>query len=681
MPHARFKSENYENFGGINAKASPYLTGPREFLNIVNYDFSTPGGLTGRPGSTQFFGTTFAGGVNFLTEFVKSNGTSQIMIGSAGGLWSAINTVATGISTAAIGATVNEILPSGPAVGFSMALLGILARGATLSQGASYVIDSVAFQDWLYLADGNNFMKYSGASLYRYGVPYGTIATLAKGYTTGAGFSPLGTGLSAIAYKFAYVNNRGIMGPTHKYQYVIGANHAPLYPYGIDNVLFAFGTTINWVTFGLTIPAGYGISQIAIFKAAIGISDNTYQTVENNFKGVPFRLHALIDAGASLFTDIYNIGENSQPVLFEDNSVMPFEKGTGMFEAYRPTYYPGQSFIAISDWDYDCPKYLEIFAGRMFMSGFDKNPNDFTYSDDSEPERFFPENRETISSADGDIINGMRAFYGRLIVGKFSSIHELTGNNPQNLATREITNEYGVMNNRCYAQWADKMWMLDRRGIVEYNGANIGIISEKMDPIFATMNLTAARKEALMMHVKERNEIWCSIPTNGATLNNLTVVFDYKANAWTTFEGFSPKSFEMLKGRNAFYTAMFGDNSGRVNEFGASYFGDNGAGISVVAQARFEHPEGQSVEKMFRRLFVNIEKLQGGATTTLGVYLRTGYSSAIGYTRSIVMSKYQKNINFGLSSKSLSVEVGFNSSTERIRYYGYTLEYRWQRNQ
>ena len=71
MSNPKLKSENYQNFGGINSKASPYLTSPIEFLDIINFDFQTPGSLCERWGSTQYIGQTFAGKISSLTEYVK----------------------------------------------------------------------------------------------------------------------------------------------------------------------------------------------------------------------------------------------------------------------------------------------------------------------------------------------------------------------------------------------------------------------------------------------------------------------------------------------------------------------------------------------------------------------------------------------------------------------------------
>jgi hypothetical protein len=54
MAEEKLKSENYANFGGINSKASPYVTGPMEFLDLRNVDGRVPGSFSTFAGSTLF---------------------------------------------------------------------------------------------------------------------------------------------------------------------------------------------------------------------------------------------------------------------------------------------------------------------------------------------------------------------------------------------------------------------------------------------------------------------------------------------------------------------------------------------------------------------------------------------------------------------------------------------------
>jgi len=93
------------------------------------------------------------------------------------------------------------------------------------------------------------------------------------------------------------------------------------------------------------------------------------------------------------------------------------------------------------------------------------------------------------------------------------------------------------------------------------------------------MNYAAAKNVACMAHDKKRNQVLTAIPINGATYNNITVVYDYLVDAWTKYDGFNPSLFAVLTGNLSTRTLFYGGYTGNIYNFGASYFGDNGQGI------------------------------------------------------------------------------------------------------
>ena len=103
MPQPKIKSENYANFGGMNTKISSYLVEQHEFLDLQNFDFTRPGSLTKRPGTTQYLGHTLDNRITGIFEYEKLNGSSQIIIGSNSGLFwvngSTFSTISTGFTS------------------------------------------------------------------------------------------------------------------------------------------------------------------------------------------------------------------------------------------------------------------------------------------------------------------------------------------------------------------------------------------------------------------------------------------------------------------------------------------------------------------------------------------------------------------------------------------------------
>lgn len=694
MPHPRFKSENYENLGGANPRASIYLTGPREALSLYNFDFSVVGALTKRPGSTQYIGQTF-GCIVGMHEFIKTNGFSELIVTEWSGATTANNLFWHGISTGnLVGLTLTTLGTQAPVVTniyntnlgftggapffFSTTQFSFIRSDISLSSGTSLnQWDYVNYLDQMYMTNGRYYFRYNGISPFLVNIPPtgagNTTVTLSGSLFFGAsgGSSyrlPLGT-----VYHFyaALVNNNGVEGPL---------SHLGM----LD--LFATGTTIatNWGTFpvlraNIWTPQDYGLSAINMYiavstgdSAGLGAQGFTALHLDMRFLGkttVTASEFTRIDYG--LNTDQINAGGvTALPVPLQ--TVYPY-----LYQSMSGYTYLGN--IAVNQGYTLASQFLEVYNNRLAFCGFSNLPSSFILTEIDQPESILPENVIEVRTNDGDILTGAKTYLNQLVLFKQNSIHSFSGDAPENFYLKEISAEYGCLNNKANCIWENKLWFLDSKGVCEFNGANVQIVSDKVSVQFEAMNLDAAKKQAIMAHVKERGEIWCSIPVNGATLNNLTIIYDYVGGGWGYWDGFSPKFFDTIKQRFVKPSAFYADNSGRINSFGISYFGDNGAGISAVVMNRYENPEGQSNEKMFRRLFLNYESVTGATVSSFSVNFRKNYGTSIVLASSMTLTSFQKVKNFGISAKSLSVEFGHSSATERIRLYGYTLEYRHQR--
>jgi hypothetical protein len=219
---------------------------------------------------------------------------------------------------------------------------------------------------------------------------------------------------------------------------------------------------------------------------------------------------------------------------------------------------------------------------------------------------------------------------------------------------------------------------LDRKGIVSFNGANIGMMSNKVDSIFTRMNLAAAATFAQMIHVNRRNEVWTAIPIDGATLNNCVVVYDYVVDAWSTYLGFNPASLAIMKAGFDQYYPFFGNYMGQLHNFKENLYGDNGVGVTCSFQTRNYGDLGYSNEKVWRKLYLDVNQQLGSSEViNFDFYVNDGTSLAI--SRQLGASIYQSNVEFGLSSKSLQFVLSNVSNVSPLRINGFTIEYRFQR--
>lgn len=568
----KIKQENYSNFGGINTKISPYQTGQTEWLDLVNYDFTTPGSLTKREGSTLFLGASTSGRIGGLYEFVRLDGSSYMVAGANTNLYN-INS------------------------SFSSVKSGLLNGG---------IFDFVTFVDRLFVANGQDFFLFDGTNTTDYGVPGGTNFS---GVGAGAGSGmPDGT----YFYKYGYLTDRGFLGP-------LGATLS---------VTTSSNDSVNLS--GFVIPPGFGVTSIAIYRTNVN--------------------------GA----DYFRIG---------------YQVGTGTFnDADLPARELANDYVGFTM----APKHLEIYNNQLFMSGFSSALSTVIFSDLGEPQGIVADFNFEVRTNDGDKMTGLKFYNRNLLLFKEKSYHQLSGDNPETFTITQISDQYGALSNRAIVVFEERCWFLDRKGVTEFDGANTTVVSNPVEAVFMSMNVDAARENAVAIHNKLRNEVWFSIPCNGATTNNCTVVYDYLSKAWTKFEGFNASSLTMAKSRLGTEKAFYGGYTGNVFNFGASLFGDGSNGITNIAKPRYASNYGQSTEQLFRRLFFNFTPYVG-ATLGMTVNIRADYGTSISVSRPIYQNPFQSRIDFGVPAKAVSAELTA-FGTDPIQFHGFVIESRKQRD-
>lgn len=732
MSNPKFKVENYQNLGGINSKYSPMLTGPMEFLDIKNFDFQFPGDLTQRWGSTQYMGQTLVGKINALSEYQKLNGSSYVIVGSTAGIWFGATTGNfQGMSMTHQGSTYHfgiSMYGSNAAayfraigwenfggVTFSENNGGVYYKGATNQLvmaaertlgGFTYDVSpeilpgetykSIAYlTDYAFIADGKKFIKFDGATTTNVGLPLPIPGSLMFSYDTS--FSPtlVGFGLTGAAvFYVSYVNTRGfesnIMPVCSAFGPASGCSISPTTKTG----------TIA-MTLLLQTPLAYGISSINVYSYCIqnltgyGISYSLWNSTPDLWS-YPFTKLRNWPASGSTVTAV-PIGSTSAgfPTIYNNNGELP----NSYINQYTPLgltlgpqtisyananivgqdreYLYVQAYSNLAQTSF-YPQFLEVYDNRLFCAGFSSAPSTVWFSDVKEPEGYLPTNNFEVRTNDSDYITAMKTYQTRIYFFKINSFHVLVGDNPANFFMQEISNQYGCLNNRCVVQFENLLYFLDRKGIIEYTGSNISFASIKIQPIFDRMNYTSALTEACGVHDKLRNQILFAIPIDGSTTNNITIVYDYIAKAWTTHTGYNASIFAEIKGYNTTKRLFHGDYNGRVNWFSASFLSDNGSGITLSYKSRFLHDMGDSVQKQFRRLYVNADPIGTTLSNKINFYQDYGTSIVLGTT--LNLGAFQDRIDYGISAKSLAFEmISLNTSSNPLRIHGFVIESRMQR--
>lgn len=635
MPYPKLKNENYQNLGGINQKASPFMTGNNEALALLNWDFTRPGAYTQRPGTTQYISVGTLPVSSFF-EFSRLSGQSY-KIFSEGATLLGFN-----------GST------------YAIRAMGVTA-GLTFLPTSHSILDFAPFVDRLFVAGADNdFFKTDGVTAFSFGVPPNTSSI---GFVT----SGSGSGWTGwFQYAVAWVNDRGALGPVipvtdaaHIYE---GVTLTP----GVFSIAVAGFTSVrlSMPTPAAGYTAQYGLQQAIIFRA--GPFDSS--------AGVNGPTAVITDQSSKSFGSLFSIG--SMPIG-ACNVFFDFGTTSG------PAIVIGNTPANFS-WFTLIPKYLNVYNNALCLTGFSSMPSTMWVSALGEPESIGATMGFEFRNNDGDRITGMINYAGIQVIFKQHSTHIFTGFSSDDYNQRELTDQYGCLSNRACCVWQDKLWFLDVNGIAEYNGARVATVSNRVEQTFRRMNVQAAIDQAVMIHVKDRNEIWTSFPIDGATYNNYLVVYDYVADAFTEWFGPQTASLGIATGPSLLLQPFYGDYSGSIHYFDPIFYSDSGRAFTCSITSRYFGDLGFSVTKQFRRLYFDMVMAQAaGVTHLLKVNLFSDMNSnAVQFSTTFAISSslpQQNRIDFGVPGKTLAFQMHHVAQDSALQFSGFTVEYRFQR--
>lgn len=671
----------YNNLGGINIKASDYSTGAAQFLALYNLDFDVPNALQKRPGSTQAVSAGTSGPINSLFEFIRLEGQSYVIAAS---------------DTALFYLASNQYT--------------LLSSGWNNGQPP----DMLTFVDRLWVANGQKYQSWDAATygVLPAGLPVsGTSLFLTRSQNANATLFTVGgatslvdqTGAGApwtsrsVFLAYSYLRDDGYVGPIN---FLASAQNLITHNILSGTEYFDNGGA-DFPLNGFTIPSGYGISSIQLWvgvdtvrdnSALIGISgiagpvragDLGYQ---QQFAKVPslrlkpganlgrFHLYTTIPGG-SLFADSSSLGTTMWSIFFTFNST---QSSFAQYDSVATSDgFSGMQFAFFTSY---APKFIELNQNIMFMAGFSQLPSDVWFSEVGAPETVLPDSNFEVRTNDGDKVMALCEFQNQLMVFKETSFHKLLGNSADNFELVQVSSEYGCISNRCVIPYANNIAFLDRKGIVIYNGASWSIRSNAVESVFRRMNLSAAREFATAVNHIYRNQIWFGIPVDGSTQNNLTVVYDYLADAWTYFDGYNAASFAYVKGQLNVPTAWRGDYSGLIHYTGASFYSDSGRAISCVAFTRFENFGGQNETSIWRRFFLDVATATGLTGQINGQVMSNYDHSTVQATFTIYQNQFQSRAEMGVVGKGVAAMLSHSSASLPLLINGYAWGKRPLRN-
>lgn len=667
MAYQKVKAERYSNFGGLNTKVSKYQTDQQQTIRLINYDFSTPGALTKRPGFAYFGGASYGSFITQLYQYEQISGPSYTIVSGQSGF------VAVGTSAFPM----NPFIPPGTSfVAFAGTYSLFTASGAI---GSTYIPSISTLNNKAFIAAYPQYVVFDGAATMFPPIPRVSRAPDVAGAASHAA-AFFTTTLSYRWYCAGLLGASIYAGTPFTPPYSITDNasqkdaQAPTW-YGI------FGRGLTSVNLSFQVAAAGaiqdGCSYLLIYRQTL-TSDQTRDGLDAPAITTPVWQVPVV-AGLTTWNDFGSYSPGVSYYLGTTNAVLYKQHNyTSFWQSYYPTdFYP--NFGGYTDLQRSSPTILEVYNSMMLFAGFTTAPSTVYWSNAGTPEFVRPNSRAEIRTNDGDVISNITAYGTECIIGKRRSFHSFTGTGPTDVSITLKSDQYGILSKRGACTWENFFWFLDRKGIVEYNGANFTVASTPVEDIFKRMNYAWAQEIAILSHQKTRNEIWCCIPVDGATYNNVVVVYDYVSKAWSTFEGVNASALIATALTLPFPYPVIGASGGRMAQMGQSNFADFGGRYTTIVRFPFVTNYGWSTDQVFRRLFVDTDPLIGNDRSfqinLYGNMLNTAsYSVATTFG-----ATYQFRIDYGLYGKSISVEIA-EASTFPLKMNGYTVVSRFQRD-
>jgi hypothetical protein len=710
-------SNSYQMLGGINDKASRYQMSTAQFLDLRNLDFDVPNALQKRPGSTQAVSPGTSGPIQSLFEFIKLTGESYVVAASDTALFYLASNQYTLLSAGWNNGQPPDMLT------FANKLW--IANGQNWSRwdGSSFIPIGLP-QPTTSLFAGNRADDFRGYTITLVG------GSAANNYATS--YSP-----KSLYIGYSYVRSDGYYGPE---SFVQNARNAIITDNKTTSGAEYFAGNSQFIG-GFTIPSGYGISAIALWVAVDTIDASSpaelipgvgnvqtghlgwlasvpfgglSQSLGSAFQGATvgsysnfrymsatlrpdadtsrFWLYTIIP-GASLYlksgvgTGVNNSFINGGGATFWAIDFSFRANGVGeslptyaQFDGAPPltSAFSGMPFNFFATYT---PKYIEVSQNVMFSAGFSAQPSTVWFSELGEPEVYQPDSFFEVRTNDGDKIYGLKAFNNSLIVAKEHSFSKLIGSSADNYQLVELSSDFGCISSRTMLTKDQTLYWLDKKGILEFNGANWTIVSSGVENIFRRMNVDAAKENACGVHNIFRNQLWWGIPVDGSTVNNVTVVYDYLVGAWTYFDGFNPGSFALIKGAQSRPTVWRGDYSGLVHYTGSSFYSDSGRGITCMAFTKFENVGGENQTTLWRRLFLDVAPDHSGVTGAINCQIFSDYNTtAVQHTAMATQDQFQTRVEMGVIGKAVAAQFSHNSASLPLLINGYGFASRPLRN-
>lgn len=187
-------------------------------------------------------------------------------------------------------------------------------------------------------------------------------------------------------------------------------------------------------------------------------------------------------------------------------------------------------------------KYLEVFQNMLAMAGDPSNPSRVWFSSLGQPQIWSTYggilgNYLDFNVNDGESITGIKQWNGNLYVFKRHSVFivQYTGVANSPFAQKRLASNFGTLSHWCVQDiGSNGLIFLSERGPVVCLGTYVIPVPSTADILDRFQVTLPSSYNTAVMYAStsavniSKNQIWWSVSTNGQSLRNKTLVFDYE---------------------------------------------------------------------------------------------------------------------------------------------------------
>lgn len=139
-------------------------------------------------------------------------------------------------------------------------------------------------------------------------------------------------------------------------------------------------------------------------------------------------------------------------------------------------------------------------------------------------------------------------------------------------------------------------------GINNFNEVSMANLSLPIDDVIKGINFEVAATTACAIYDTATSQYLCAVPSEGASSNNLVIVFDVKQARWGFYSGWLPTClFKIAK------TVYFGDTRGEIHKTREGH-SDNGQGYEKYIETGGLNGDEPDTIKLFKSIEASVEQ-------------------------------------------------------------------------